>query len=119
MKITVAQIKNAEPVLAKLMNQQLPFKVSFRITKILESVSKDIENFEKHRAKLFEKYGELQGDSMVIKSENFDEFKKDLDILLQETVDLPDVKLSLDDLNDVQISPGELIFFMPWMEDTE
>lgn len=120
MTITIAQIKNAEPVLSKLMNQTLPIKTSFRITKIIESVAKDLENFEKHRVQLFDKYGELQSDgSKTILNENVEAFTQDLTALLQETVEIPEIKFQLEDLGNIQITPGDLMFFTPWLADTE
>lgn len=120
MTITIAQIKNAEPVLSKLMTQTLPIKTSFRITKIIESVAKDLENFEKHRVQLFDKYGELQPDgSKTILTENIEAFTQDLTALLQETVEIPEIKFRLEDLGDIQITPGDLMFFTPWLADTE
>lgn len=120
MTITLSQIKNAEPVLSKLMNQTLPIKTSFRITKIIESVAKDLENFEKHRLQLFDKYGEQQPDnSKIIKDENIEVFSQEIAALLQETVEVPDIQFSLDDLGDIQITPGDLMFFSPWLTDIE
>lgn len=120
MKLTIAQIKNAEPVLSKLMNQSLPIKTSFRITKIIESVAKDLENFEKHRVQLFDKYGEIQDDNMkIIKPEHQEAFVTEINGLLLETVEVPDIKFSLEDLGDIMITPSELVFFTPWLTDAE
>ena len=120
MTITIAQLKNAEPVLSKLMNQPLQVKTSFRFTKIIESVSKDLENFEKHRMQLFNKYGEQQPDnSSTISAGNIELFNQEMTSLLQETVEIPEIKFSLEDLGDIQISPADLMFFTPWLTDTE
>ena len=37
MKLSIAQIKNAEPVVAKLLNVELPIKVSYRFTRIAKT----------------------------------------------------------------------------------
>lgn len=120
MTLSLAQLKNAEPVLSNLMKQTLPFSTSFKITKLIESVAPDLENFEKHRIQLFDKYGELQSDNnKVILSENIEAFTQDLNSLLQVTVEIPEIKFALTELADVQIAPGDLMFFTPWITDTE
>lgn len=118
MKVAIFQIKNAEPVLSKLVNEKLPVKASFRITKIINSITKDLEHFETFRTQLFDKYGEMQDDSTkVIKPENQDAFLQEINSLLREEVELPDVKLSLEDLGDIKITPAELSAFAPWIQD--
>ena len=98
----------------------LQVKTSFRFTKIIESVSKDLENFEKHRMQLFNKYGEQQPDnSSTISAGNIELFNQEMTSLLQETVEIPEIKFSLEDLGDIQISPADLMFFTPWLTDTE
>lgn len=120
MTITIAQIKNAEPVLTKLFNEKLPVKISFRINKIINSITKDLENFETFRMKLFEKYGEIQNDSTrMIKPEHQEAFLQEINSLLREEVELPDVKLGLEELGDIQITPAELSAFAPWLTDAE
>jgi len=120
MTITIAQLKNAEPVLSKLMTQPMQVKTSFRFTKIIESVTQDLENFEKHRIQLFNKYGEQQPDnSSTISAGNIELFNQEMTSLLQEKVDIPEIKFSLADLGDIQITPADLMFFTPWLTDTE
>lgn len=120
MTLSLAQLKNAEPVLSNLMKQTLPFSTSFKITKLIEAVAPDLENFEKHRIQLFDKYGELQSDNnKVILSENIEAFTQDLNSLLQVTVEIPEIKFTLTELENVQIAPGDLMFFTPWIADTQ
>jgi hypothetical protein len=120
MTLTIAQIKNAEPVLGKMINTSLPVKVSFRIGKLVAALSKDIEQFEKYRVDLFEKYGEPSEEdpqARVIKPEHQQMFFEEINGLLQEVVELPDAKFTLEDLGDLKLTPAEMLSLSPWLEE--
>ena len=121
MKLSIAQIKNAEPVVAKLLNVELPIKVSYRFTRIAKAFADELKYYEESRMKLFDKYGEDQEDgNRKIKSENEKQFFADLSSLLNEEVDFKfDHKINIDLLDGVKLTPIELSSLEPWLEGVE
>lgn len=121
MKLTIAQIKNAEPVVAKLLNVELPIKVSYRFTRIVKAFAEELKYFEDSRMKLFDKYGEDQEDgTRKIKDEYQQQFFADLTSILNEEVDFKfDHKIDINLLEDVKLTPIELSSLEPWLENVE
>jgi len=121
MKLTLAQIKNAEPVVAKLLNVELPIKVSYRFTRIAKAFADEIKYFEDCRMKLFDKYGENQDDgTRKITEQNQQQFYSDLTSLLNEEVDFKfDHKIDINLLDGVKLTPIELSALEPWLDNVE
>jgi len=121
MKLSLAQIKNAEPVVAKLLNVELPIKVSYRFTRIAKAFAEEIKYFEDSRMKLFDKYGVDQEDgTRKIKDEYQQQFFADLTSLLNEEVDFKfDHKIDINLLEDVKLTPIELSSLEPWLDNVE
>ena len=88
-----------QSALGKLwVNDKLPARTAFRLGKLLRAIGLEFEEFEKQRAKL----------------QNADDAEKQLEELLEEEVSLPEIKISLEDLNG--LSPAELMS-IEWMID--
>lgn len=118
MKVTLAQIKNSEIVLAKLLNAELPIQVSFRLSKLIKRINEELVEFESSRQKLFEKYGEQQADSTIkIKDEFQKEFLSQINALLGEQIELPDVKVSISEISDLKFSAIEMAALEPWITE--
>lgn len=121
MKLSLAQIKNAEPTVAKLLTVELPIKVSYRLTRMAKAFADELKHFEDSRMKLFEKYGETQEDgSRKITAENEQQFLSELSSLLNETVEFKfDHKIHIDLLDGVKLTPIELSAIEPWLDGVE
>ena len=121
MTVTLSQLKTSETVLVKLLSAELPVRVSYRLSKIIKNINQELTEFESSRQKLFEKYGEPQNDNTImVKPELQQEFLAQLNMLLAETVELPDIKVTVQDLDDVKFSALELAVLEPWLtEETQ
>lgn len=121
MKLTLAQIKNAEPTVAKLLSVELPIKVSYRLTRMAKAFADEIKYYEDSRIKLFDKYGEtLEDGTKKIKSESEQAFFSDLTTILNEEVEFKfDHKIHIDLLDGVKLTPIELSALEPWLDGVE
>jgi hypothetical protein len=117
MTINIAQLKNAEPSLDKLIKTELPIQVSFRLSKLIKIIGSELAHFETTRQKLFEKYGEQQDNGVVIKAEFMAEFMEQINALLNETIELPDIKVSITEISDIKFSAMDLVALEPWITE--
>ena len=120
MTLTLAQIKNAELSITKLLTSPLPVRISYRLSKVVKIISTELQQFEELRQKLVEKYGETDSSGMVtVTQTNPPPFLAEINGLLDEFIEFPDVKISLDDLGDVKLSAVEMTTLEPWISETE
>jgi hypothetical protein len=117
MTVTLLQLKNSEVVLSKLLSTELPVQISYRLSKLIKKVNEELTDFESSRQKLFEKYGEpADNNSITVKPECQQDFLADLNNLLAETVELPDIKININDIADVKFSAFEITQIEPWID---
>lgn len=87
--------------LTRLANvQNLRSRVSYKIGKIVLGISKEVDAVGKVRESLFAKYGaktlsEDGQEILQVPPEKLDEFRSELEELLQETIELPYDKIKL------------------------
>ena len=99
------------------MNSELAAKVSFRLSKLLAIISPELVRFEDSRKKLFEKYGEVDGEQMRIPAAKEQEFLSEWTALLAETVEFSQIQFTLEDLGDVKLTAIEMRAFTPWIKE--
>lgn len=102
MKLRIKDIMVFEPVATKLLNYEwkTPQK-SYNVFKIVNSVLEQKKFFMIEKSKLFQKYGETQGESIIIKKGNEDIFQKSIDELLDMEIEIPEIEFTLDDVLEV------------------
>lgn len=110
MTITLGKLKNSEQALIKLSNSSLPIALSYKISKALKVISKELTDLEEFRAKLVQKYGTDNGEgNLVVSQENIDKFLEELNPLLQEEINLPFNQINASDLPpDLKLTPIEI-----------
>lgn len=103
--------------LNKVVDTDLPVKLSFKIIKIVESVNETLKIVNTARQKLVEKYAEKDDDGNIVPMENdgikIDEEKRDDFVSEFEEFNLIENeiagdKLDIDDLAGINIKPKEL-----------
>jgi hypothetical protein len=120
MTLTLQQLKLAEPSLNKLLTAELPVTVSFRLSRMIKKLAEELVFFEDSRKKLVEKYGVTDSEGKTtVTPENQAIFIDEINQLLSVTVELPDVKITVEDLRDVKISAVEIASLEPWIQDSE
>jgi Protein of unknown function (DUF1617) len=113
------KLANSVEVLSKLTTMDLNIKVSYAIAKNISKIEKELEVYNKEKAKLIDKYcekdkeGNLKidkdGNTKIIDQENW---SKDFKELLQIENEIDIHKINEEDLfkcDNANITPGELI----------
>jgi len=94
--------------LKKLLIQDLPVKISFKLGKLIKPLNEEYKIFAENKKKLFTKYGEEEKGQVKIKPENTKAFTKDFEELLNIEVEIDIPKIKVDDLGDIKISPLDM-----------
>ena len=96
-----------KPSLQKLIAQDVPIKIAFKVGKIIKVLDSEYTVFEESKKKLFEKHGEENIEkNLEVKPENMKVFTKELNELLSIEVDIDIEKIKLEDLGEeVKLSP--------------
>jgi hypothetical protein len=97
-------IKNAESALRKLVNADLPIKIAFQISSVIDEIDVHLQKFEEFRIDLVQRYGEKTDNGIEVKN-NIEEFNKEINDLLNaevtdtvQPIDM-DTFLSIDSVN--------------------
>ena len=103
------QILNAQPILQKLADAELPIGTAVILLKALQEIVPVTELFEKRRQALFETYGEQDGEQIIVSPENKDAFVAALNKETDADIDIDFKQISIESLGtDVKISASEL-----------
>ena len=88
MKFTLGEIYGLTRSLTKILDKELPVKISFRLYKFLRDCSVEMETLEQSRKKLVEKYAKdkEEGKEIQVSDENKVKFQEEFAILLSEEV---------------------------------
>jgi glycyl-tRNA synthetase alpha subunit len=115
MKVTLRNIYGASNILALLVEQKLPIRVAFRLTRLITRLNEEYTNLDTTRKKLVEEYGDIikesdpANPSYNFTQENQQKFAEDFENLLQEEVEIEWETISFDDLGkDTTLSVREL-----------
>ena len=99
LSITLRELSPIIQSLNTFVQVPIPAKYSWRLSKVMEHLQSEVDGFNQHRNELFEKYGEEVDNadtppgmpgakSYKIKPEHVDDFQKELNELLYETVSI-------------------------------
>lgn len=108
---TLGQIRASieSGAMKELAGKQLPVKTAYWLGRTIEDAQKRFAEMEKVRIDLVHKYGEQNGEQWQIKEENMAAFMAEFAELASEAVELPGRKLTLDELENVNISAEHLL----------
>lgn len=119
MKIKLKEIVNNEPLINAISHKQgLGIKISYALSKNISKIEREIEIYNKEKAKLIEKYGSKNDEGNYItdtqgniKFNNLDDWNKAIIELLELEVDIDIHKISLEDIYNgaCDITPAEFI----------
>ena len=127
-KITFQDLLNAKEVFFKITNTPMPFKISYRLKKIIEKVIRELRCFEDARVELVKKYCEKddKGEPVTkenggasFTSENIARFNMEYSELIKTEADIEFSKIPLEILEsaDIKISAGELIALEKFIDE--
>jgi len=125
MEITNSQVLRSIAPLKYLSDQEMPIKISYRLSRIIRQVDNILKDVEAARKQLLEKYSEkdetgnpiIQDKDYVLKKDEIDQFDAEYQELMKESNELEFVKLSLSDLDSVSIKTSCLLSLEWLIED--
>ena len=118
MEITLRQVRDGQAALLKIINQPMDIKLAYRMKKIADQLITEINNIDKARRALIQKFGEevRTGEkgkekgtgTFRVKDENMDRFQKEYEKSLEGKVQTSIEKIPYDCISGIKISPVEL-----------
>jgi hypothetical protein len=124
MKITFLQLKNAQPALTKLLNQDLDVRVSLPLRRVVKAVDAELEHFDAERMKLIEKFAQkdeagkilTKDDQAVFGDEGvYVQFRTEFEKLADVEIEMDVKPIDLSKVEGVKMSPVELNTIDPFL----
>jgi hypothetical protein len=94
-EVPLGNLAESVEALKVLYNEKLPIRVSYRLSKMMDSIQSELNKLQEAMIELAKKYGDPVNDRINIREENKEEFKKLLIELGEETVKFDFDKLQL------------------------
>jgi hypothetical protein len=88
MQFRLGVMKMVEPSVEKLLKEDLPIRISYRISKFHDNVIKELNRIENLRQQLVRRYGAEVENVIRVTEENMSEFNREYEELLNETIDI-------------------------------
>lgn len=117
-EVQVKDIVNSAEIFSALSQKKLNMRMAYQLAKIIKEVQKEFELFQETRMKLIYEYAERNEDGQLkvdennnftIPKEKIQNFQKELNELLEMQVELQINKINLDELEDIEFTPMDLI----------
>lgn len=117
MKFAVFQNQAVTDLLNRLFTSPLPVKTAYKLSKIQKIIGTESERYQTLRVNLVKKYGDKDSKGVLIvdaanniklSEENTPLLIAELDELHNIDVDMPDVTISIDELEKVELSASDL-----------
>lgn len=126
--VKIMDLVNGTSALQKLAEAQLKAKLAWQVARILKAAEVEIQSFNETRMKLINEYGEKNESGELITDDNGNckiipdrliDFNKELNDLISNEVEINAHKIKMDDLENVNFTPGEITLLEPFIEIDE
>ena len=126
MKIKMWQVLSILGIYDKIKESRVPAKVAYKFNKLCLALNNDAEFYRTELNKIVQQYGEknedgsfvfLDGGSIKIKAEVYDDAKREINNLDGLEVDAPDIKFTVDELDGLQLSIEDFNRMLPFIEE--
>lgn len=126
MTLKMYQIIDFPSFFGKIKSQKLPFKTSYHLTILAQEVEKHIGFYQEKFRELIMNYAKKDeegnlvpsedGSGVMLAEETMQEAYSKLAELRDLDVELPDIKISIDDLSEVELSIVEMNVILPFIK---
>lgn len=116
---TLGQLAEAEPALARLAAEKLPFQTAYRVAKLAKAVGEETKHFYDQRNALVKEYGEPKPGGtpeeiqVLPSSPMWPEFVRKVQELVAVAVTVPLAPVDLASANGLQIAATDLLLLGP------
>ena len=123
----LGNIETLYNTLSSLKEKEMPIRLSYKFTLLLDKIDCDYNFFISEMRKIINKYGlkdengELiqENGNIKINPDSFALAEKALEDLHETEIKLPDVTLTLDELESLNIKPADLRALLPFIKETD
>lgn len=125
MKVTMGEAFQINEVFQSFIEQKLAFNLSYKIMKLLTSLENDIKFYNQKIQELLDncakkdeegKYIENNG-SISIQEDKFQDFQKEYQEIQECEIEIPNIKFTMEELNNLEISPKEAYILKSIIEE--
>ena len=116
-EITVQEMIDSIDVLKEINNKKMPAKTAYQFARIIREIEKELQSFQDARSKLIEHFGKKDDTGKLIEDENGnieivlekqEQFKKEIEDLMQSKIQINCEQINLEDILDNKFSPAEI-----------
>lgn len=123
----LGNIETLYNTLSSLKEKEMPIRLSYKFTLLLDKIDCDYNFFISEMRKIINKYGlkdehgELvqENGNIKINPDSLSLAEKALEDLHETEIKLPDVTLTLDELESLNIKPADLRALLPFIKETD
>ena len=123
----LGNIETLYNTLSSLKEKEMPIRLSYKFTLLLDKIDCDYNFFISEMRKIINKYGlkdehgELvqENGNIKINPDSLALAEKALQDLHETEVKLPDITLTLDELESLNIKPADLRALLPFIKETD
>jgi len=117
-KVKLQDLVNASQTLRNLGDKPLRGKLAYKVGKIIQQVSNELELYDNARRELLEKYCEKNEDgtlnihedgNVLILPENISVYNEEIKKMNETEIELNIVLLDLDELENIEMTPKEMM----------
>lgn len=121
MKLTVQDVYNLTEGLNELIDKELSAITAFKIQRNHKKLVDEFQSADEVRKKLVEKYKEkdLKDGGVKLKEDKIDDFKKELDDLMKQEVDVKLSPIVLSELKNISIKPRTVSLLSEILKEDE
>lgn len=129
MNLKISQVMEFHAVYSTLKEQEMPIKLAYRLNQIEEICEKKVIFYETKMRDIITRYSEKDNDgnpvflednkSIKILPEHVQECTEKIQELAELDVDLPDIKFTLDQLDELKLSVLEVKALMPFIDEED
>lgn len=127
MQMQMSSVLSAQGAIQKLQSKPMPLKITYNLTKLYKALSTEADFYNEKLNDIVQTYGErdeegnlkptADGRGVQIQKDRLEEAQSKLNELYTIEVTLPDIKLSVDTLGDVELTLEETNALMPFFEE--
>lgn len=123
----LGNIETLYNTLSSLKEKEMPIRLSYKFTLLLDKIDCDYNFFISEMRKIINKYGlkDEQGElvqengNIKINPDSFALAEKALEDLHETEIKLPDITLTLNELESLNIKPADLRALLPFIKETD
>jgi len=107
----LGQLKEIEGVMGKILQAELPIRMAFSLTEVVEQMDSKLKSLEDFRIKLVTKHGEKdEKDGIMVPEDKIEQFNTEFGELLDSDIDIKPVELDIETLEglDFKVTVREL-----------